>query len=143
MTNEQTRIADKKPEPAKDATMMAVERTLMAADRSMMAWVRTGLSLISFGFTLYKFLDVQRQQLQAMGKALPDISSPKIVGLLMIGIGILSLVMGTVEYLVTTNSYRNLYAIRRPRYSLLMSVIITTIGIILFLGILFRVSGIS
>lgn len=132
-----------KTEPVKDATMMAVERTLMAADRSMMAWLRTGLSLISFGFTIYKFLDSQSQQLVAMGKPHPEISSPKIVGLIMIGIGILSLIMGSVEYLVTSNTYRHQYNFSRPRYSLFMTVIILMVGIILFLGIFFRVRGIS
>jgi putative membrane protein len=127
----------------KDANDMAVERTMMAADRSMMAWVRTGLSLITFGFTIYKFLDIQRQQLIEAGKIVPPISGPKVFGLLMIGIGILSLLMGTVEYLATTRSYRMQSGIRRPMYSLYLSAIITIIGIILFMGIIFQFNGIS
>jgi putative membrane protein len=129
--------------PAKDSTDMAVERTIMAADRSLMAWVRTGLSLISFGFTIYKFLDIQDKQLQAMGKSLPDISSPKVVGLLMIGLGILSLVLGTVENLATIKSYRRQFDIKRARYALFISGIITLIGIVLFLGIVFKLNGLS
>ncbi len=78
-----------------------------------------------------------------MGKSLPAISSPKLVGLIMIGIGILSLVMGTVEYAATTNSYRHQYNFKRPRYSLYMTMIVLIVGIILFLGILFKVRGIS
>ena len=127
----------------KDSTDMAVERTLMAADRSLMAWVRTGLSLISFGFTIYKFLDIQSKQLQAMGKSLPGISSPKVVGLLMIGLGILSLVLGTIENLETLKSYRRQFNIRRARYALFISGVVTIIGIVLFLGILFKLKGIS
>jgi putative membrane protein len=115
----------------------------MAADRSLMAWVRTGLSLISFGFTIYKYLDIQGKQLQAMGKSPPPLSSPKIVGLIMIGLGILSLILGTLENLATVKNYRMQSRIRRPRYSLLISGIITTIGIVLFLGILFKMNGIS
>jgi putative membrane protein len=122
--------------PAKDSTDMAVERTIMAADRSLMAWVRTGLSLISFGFTIYKFLDIQDKQLQAMGKSLPDISSPKVVGLLMIG-------LGTVENLATIKSYRRQFDIKRARYALFISGIITLIGIVLFLGIVFKLNGLS
>ncbi len=122
---------------------MAVERTLMAADRSLMAWVRTGLSLISFGFTIYKFLDIQGKQLQAMGKSLPSISSPKVVGLLMIGLGILSLVLGTIENLETIKSYRRQFDIRRARYALFISGVVTFIGIVLFLGILFKLNGLS
>ena len=138
----QTEQSKVKSDPAKDSTDMAVERTVMAADRSLMAWVRTGLSLISFGFTIYKFLDAQRQQLEATGKALGGISSPKVVGLLMIALGILSLVFGTIENVATIRVYRRRYGINRPKYSLIITGIITLIGIILFIGITFKINGI-
>jgi putative membrane protein len=122
---------------------MAAERTVMAADRSLMAWVRTGLSLISFGFTIYKFLEYQREQLQALDRVIPSISSPKVIGLLMIGLGILSLVLGTIENISTIGFYRKQYNIKRPRYSLFIAGVITLIGIVLFLGIVFKLNGIS
>ena len=147
MKNEKTLPPDEltavKPDPAKDRTDMAVERTVMAADRSLMAWVRTGLSLIGFGFTIYKFLEYQRAELTAMGKVLPGLESPKVLGLLMIGIGILSLLLGTVENLATIKGLRRQYNIKRPRYSLFISWIITIVGIILFVGIIFKLKGIS
>ena len=145
MSNEKSKPeqAAKNSGQPKDANEMAVERTLMATDRSMMAWVRTGLALISFGFTIYKFLDIQRQQLIEAGKIVPAVSGPKVFGLLMIGIGILSLVMGTVEYLETIRSYRMQSRIRRSMYSLYLSAIITVIGIILFAGIIFQFNGIG
>ena len=147
MTNKKTlpptEIAGKKSDPAKDSTDMAVERTMMAADRSLMAWVRTGLSLISFGFTIYKFLEYQREQLLATGKTLAGFSSPKVIGLLMIGIGILSLILGTVENVVTIRGLRMRYDIKRPRYSLFISGIITILGTVLFIGIIFKLKGIS
>jgi putative membrane protein len=147
MQNEKTLINNEqegiKPNSDVSSNYMAVERTVMAADRSLMAWVRTGLSLISFGFTIYKFLEYQREQLQALDRVIPSISSPKVIGLLMIGLGILSLVLGTIENVSTIRFYRKQFDIRRPRYSLLISVIITTIGIVLFLGIAFQLNGIS
>jgi len=126
-----------------NSTEMAVERTLMAADRSLMAWVRTGLSLISFGFTIYKFLDYSRQQLETVGKELSGISSPKLVGLMLIGLGILSLVFGTMENLSTTKSLRGQYSVRRKRYALFMAVMVTLFGLIVFLGIVLHVKGIG
>ncbi|HWS01697.1 MAG TPA: DUF202 domain-containing protein [Prolixibacteraceae bacterium] len=133
----------KESDSANDSTMMAVERTMMAADRSMMAWLRTGLSLISFGFTIYKFLDIQNAQLKAMGKSLPDISSPKVVGLVMIGIGIISLVLGIIENVTTVRALQIRYKMKRPAYSLIVSVLIALIGVILFVGITFKLTGIS
>lgn len=122
---------------------MAVERTLMAADRSMMAWLRTGLSLISFGFTIYKFLDISRQQLITTGKDLHGISSPKVVGLFMIGMGILSLIFGILENISTVKGLKGSYDLRRKRYALWMAVMITLFGLIIFLGIIFHVRGIG
>ncbi len=147
MQNEKTLINNEqeaiKPIPTVDGNYMAVERTVMAADRSLMAWVRTGLSLISFGFTIYKFLEYQREQLQALDRVISTISSPKVIGLLMIGLGILCLVLGTIENISTIKFYRKQLDVKRPMYSLLISVIITIIGIVLFLGIVFKLNGIS
>jgi putative membrane protein len=146
MKNEETMStsepAVKKPDSQKDNTDMAVERTMMAADRSLMAWVRTGLSLISFGFTIYKFIEYQQQSLQAAGKEVVSFSSPKVFGLLMIGLGILSLIFGTIENLAIVKSYQKRYDINRPKYSLIISWIITVIGIVLFAGIIFKIKGI-
>lgn len=136
-------MANEKHDPAKDSTEMAVSRTVMAADRSLMAWVRTGLSLISFGFTIYKFLDYSREQLIASGKVLEGISSPKVVGLFMVGMGILSLIFGTIENISTVRVLRGRYNIRRKRYALTMAVMITLFGLIIFFGIIFKVQGLG
>lgn len=143
MTNEKTNPAGEKRDPAKDSTTMAVDRTVMAADRSLMAWVRTGLSLISFGFTIYKFLEYSREQLIASGKSLPGISSPKLVGLFMIGMGILCLIFGIIENYSTIQDLRGRYTVKRKRYALLMAGMVTVFGLIIFLGIIFSVKGIG
>jgi putative membrane protein len=139
-TNQET---EKKPPIAKDnLTYMAVERTVMGADRSQMAWVRTGLSLISFGFTIFKFLQYQSQQIAAEVKDI-GLSSPRITGLIMIAMGVLCLVFGIIEYLSIVKVYRKEYSIKRPAYSLYIAAIIAVIGILLFVGIIFRINGIG
>jgi putative membrane protein len=134
-------LAAEKPDPARDSTDMAVDRTVMAADRSLMAWVRTGLSLITFGFTIYKFLEYSREHLLASGEVPGSVSSPKVIGLFMIGVGILSLVLGTVENVTTIRGLRERHEFKHPRYALLMSAILTIFGIVLFLGILLQIKG--
>ena len=141
--NENIQLTSEKHDSAMDTTAMAVDRTVMAADRSLMAWVRTALSLISFGFTIYKFLDYSREQLIATGKDLRGISSPKIVGLYMIGMGILSLAFGILENINTIKGLRERYSVRRKRYALWMAAMVTLFGLIIFLGIIFQVSGIG
>jgi putative membrane protein len=129
--------------PLDERTAMAVERTVMAADRSLMAWVRTGLSLITFGFTVYKFLDQTREQLQASGVVLSSVSSPRIIGLFLIGVGIVSLVLGALEHGVTLRVLRRRYVVDRRPYALFMAVVLTLFGLVLFLGILFQFKGIG
>jgi len=129
----------KKPDPAKDTTDMAAERTIMAADRSLMAWVRTGLALIGFGFTIYKFLVYQQEQIQAVGKEIVSFSNPKVLGMVMIGLGFLSLLFGMLENMAITKNYRVRYDIRRPRYSLIIAGIISAIGILLLTAIIFKI----
>jgi putative membrane protein len=108
-----------------------------------MAWVRTGLSLISFGFTIYKFMDYSREQIMATGKAVSKISSPTVVGLIMVGMGICSLVFGILEHIYTIRELRYGFSIHRKRYALIMAVMVTMFGLFLFLGILFRFNGIG
>ncbi len=126
-----------------DSTDMAVQRTLMAADRSLMAWVRTGLSLISFGFTIYKFLDFSREQLVTAGTQLGPVSSPKVVGLFMVGMGILSLIFGTIENVTIVRKLRGQYTFTYARYSLIMAGILTIFGLVIFFGIILQLKGIG
>jgi putative membrane protein len=133
----------KKTGITKDNNYMAADRTLMAADRSLMAWIRTGLSLISFGFTIYKFLEYQYDPVVTAGNVLEGASGPRITGLIMIGMGILCLVLGTIEYLMIVRDYKKEFEIKRPSYSLFVAAAIAVLGIVLFAGIIFRINGIG
>lgn len=76
-------------------TRLAVERTRLAYDRTLMAWVRTATSLISFGFTIYKFF-----QFEVTSRPAPanSVLGPREFALVMIGIGLVSLALSTVEH---------------------------------------------
>lgn len=142
MPNEKSEVKTENRHTANDSTDMAVIRTVMAADRSMMAWLRTGLALISFGFTIYKFLEYSREQLIAEGRNVSQISSPKVIGLFLIGLGIISLLMGIIENEATIRNLKENHVFKRIRYSVIMSVIILVFGIVLFLAVVLRISGI-
>lgn len=143
MSNDKSATQTDKPDTANDSTQMAVERTLMAADRSLMAWVRTGLSLISFGFTIYKFLENSAAHLEASGKVLNVDSSPKTIGLFMIGMGLFSLIFGTIENTTIVNGLRKRHEFRHTSYARFMSWSLMVFGLVLFLGILLRLRGIA
>lgn len=126
-----------------DSTMLAVSRTVMAADRSLMAWVRTGLSMISFGFTIYKFLEYAREQAKASGKDLSGASSPELVGIFMVGMGVISLVFGIIENIQNVKLLTRQYNFRRTRYAIFIALILSIFGLFLLLTILIRITGVG
>jgi len=122
-------------ELAEDRTDLAVVRTVMAADRSLMAWIRTALSMISFGFTIYKLLE----SFQEKGLALPNVNSPKRVGLFLVGLGTVSLVMGTVQFWLTLKDLHRLQRVQIWRSAFIIALIMSVTGLFLFFGIISRI----
>jgi putative membrane protein len=116
-------------------TSLSIQRTVMAADRSLMAWVRTGLSMISFGFTIYKVLE----GFQESGSVHPDGLSPKNAGLVLIGLGSLSIITGTIEYWQRLSGFGGNQQIKRITPSFVMAMVWSALGIAAFFGIINRV----
>jgi putative membrane protein len=122
-------------ELSEERTSLAIDRTLMAADRSLMAWIRTALSMISFGFTIYKLL----QGFAASGNELANASSPRTMGLFLTGMGTLAMVIGTIEYWYRLQDLRRQRPLSLVRPSLVISVLMSLIGLFMFVAIIFRV----
>ena len=131
MTTQETESSN---ELTNDQTTLAAKRTLMAADRSLMAWIRTALSMISFGFTIYKLL----QAFQASGGVLRRPDSPRNIGLFLIGLGTVSLVLGTIEYWGTLREMLLLHHFRILRPTFVIALIMSVTGVILFVSIISR-----
>lgn len=120
---------------AQDRTDLAVSRTMMAADRSLMAWIRTALSMISFGFAVYKIL----QDFQESGAKLPAEQTPRNIGLFLIGLGTVSMVMGTIAYWQTFKELRLLQHFPVWRPSFVIALVMSGLGLFLFVGIVVKV----
>lgn len=120
---------------ANERTDLAIERTVMAAGRTLMGWVRTALSMISFGFTIYKFLEAAAHgsPVGAMGA-----HGPRRLGLFLIALGVISVLLGSVEYFQTV---RRLNALSVKKFqavniSLIVGIAIGLLGLFLFITIL-------
>ncbi len=119
-------------ELAQRRTDLATSRNLMAADRTLMAWVRTSLSLDSFGFTIYKVLVA----FQEGGGELPQGHTPRNIGLFLTGLGTFAMLMGTVEYWQTLKGLHEIKDFRLTRPSLIMALIMSVMGVFLFVSIM-------
>ncbi|PSH05582.1 MAG: hypothetical protein CXZ00_00065 [Acidobacteria bacterium] len=82
------------PPPMDVNTRLAFDRTRAAYDNTLMSWIRTATSLISFGFTIYKFFQIELDRVAQVKRLI----GPREFALFMVGIGMLSMLMGTFEY---------------------------------------------
>ncbi len=121
-----------------DATRLAVDRTRLAYERTLMAWVRTATSLISFGFTIYKFFEFLRQE--GAAERPPHWLGVRHFALLMIVIGLLALVIATIEHRKSMQALRAEYAEAKVPYSLaaIMAALIGALGILGLASVIFR-----
>jgi len=131
-------LAQKRTDLAVDRTHFAVERNLMAAERTLMAWIRTGLSMIGFGFTIYKVLQALREEGMQLA---PSVQGPRNIGLFLIALGILSAFMGSLEYLTLAKGLRKKYGVTFRKSPVVMSGLIFLLGLLLFIGVLFRLGS--
>ena len=114
---------------------LPVMNTLMAADRTLMSWTRTSLSLLSFGFTIFKILQGFQD---AEGKFVVRSDVPRDAGLFLTAMGTFAMVMGTLEYWQTLKVLDQQRIFGRPRAPLIMAMIMSISGVLLFVSILWK-----
>lgn len=107
-------------------TKLAIERTRAACDRTMMAWIRTGTSLISFGFAIFKFFELELPH----GAQVKHLVGTREFALIMVVVGMLSLLMGTIEY------RQNIQALKKLDPDIPRSLAGVLAGLIFLLGTL-------
>jgi putative membrane protein len=113
---------------------LAFERTMLAHERTLMAWIRTAVSMISFGFTIYKFF----QELSKTPEGQHQLFTPRIVGMIMILFGLLSLGLAQVQHQIAVKKLKQQYPATQRSVSSILSVLVLIFGLALFLGALWR-----
>lgn len=100
-----------------------------------MAWVRTATSLISFGFSVYKFFQIAEK-----GDAPGRLIGPREFAVIMIAIGIVSLLIGTVQHIASMRSMRHHYQGAEMPRSLAVFVggLVSVLGILALITVLLR-----
>lgn len=121
MTDQATRLG-----PQLDtATALAFERTRIAYERTMMAWIRTATSLITFGFSVYKFFQFEMKN----APAIPMLVGPRGFGLALIGIGLLSMLVGTLEHGRDLRGLRRQYVDMPKSMSSVVAIVVGALGL--------------
>jgi putative membrane protein len=115
-------------------TRLAVDRTRLAYERTLMAWVRTAVSLITFGFTIYKFFQLERGDFRHDNHLI----SASDFAVLMIAIGLLSLLMATLEHRRNLQALRAQYPGIPPSLARVFAALISILGILALVGVIFR-----
>ena len=121
---------------ASTATKLAVERTRLAHERTLMAWTRTATSLISFGFTVYKFFQYLSESQEVRPRSA---IGPRELALLMIGIGIMAVVLATIEHRRSMVALRTEYGALIPNsLATIVAALVGALGAVLLVAVLFR-----
>jgi inner membrane protein YidH len=123
-------------EKAADASTLAVNRTRLAYDRTLLAWVRTATSLITFGFTIYKFF--QFESARADHPRPERLIGPTQYALLMIVIGIVALVLATLEHRRDLRALRAQFPGEHRTLAGILAALVSLLGLVALFAVLFR-----
>ena len=118
------------------STKFSLKRTRLSYERTLMSWIRTAISLISFGFTIYKFFDYMREQ--GGGRQGERLLGPREFALIMIGLGLVSLLFATLQHWRSLKALRVEYVDVPYSEALLLAILISAMGILAFLAVVFR-----
>ena len=118
------------------ATKLALDRTRLAEERTVLAWVRTAASLITFGFAIYSFFAIPN----GAGYTHATHLGPRIFALTLIGIGLLSLLLASVQRERAESAMIAFYPGRsRVSMGAVVAGLVACLGILALLLVLLRV----
>lgn len=133
MSEHRTRMSEHRTGLSEERTDLALERTMLSYERTLMSWIRTSMSMITFGFTIYKAFEEGLG-----GRPSNSILTPRIVGMIMISMGLLALLLAQIQHRTAVKKLKKLYPEVEKSLSSVLSILILIFGLVLFLGALLR-----
>jgi putative membrane protein len=113
-------------------TKLAVDRTHLAYDRTMLSWIRTATALITFGFSIHQFFRIARKgTVERTG-----FIGPHEFGMLMIVIGLLALLLATLEHRSAIHALQTQYPETKPYAHIHRSLAVVLAALVSVLGLL-------
>ena len=120
--------------PLDTSTELAFERTRNSYESTMMSWIRTSTSLITFGFSIYKFFQIEAPNNPQQNRLI----GPREFALMLVGIGLISLVLATLEHRQNIRALGAQYAGKRRSLAVLVAALISILGVLALLAMIFR-----
>lgn len=122
--------------PAKidTATKLAYQRTRLAQDNAVLAWIRTATSLITFGFAVYKFFQIELKGSDRTAQLI----GPRGFGLTMISLGLLSILLGTLEHRRAMKELRAQYPDLPRSTAGMLAALMAGLGIVALFVVIYR-----
>jgi putative membrane protein len=116
------------------STELEFARTRNSFEQTLMSWIRTATSLITFGFSIYKFFQIEAPTAgQHAG-----LIGPRAFALMLVSIGLASLPLAVLEYRQSIRMLEMQYASKRRSLAVLVAGLISTLGFIALLAMIFR-----
>jgi len=100
----------------------------------MLSWVRTATSLITFGFSIYKFFQMEGPQ----GGRPNRLIGPREFALMLVSIGLISLVLATLEHRQNIRALGAQFAGKRRSLAVLVAALISILGLLALVAMIFR-----
>jgi putative membrane protein len=120
--------------PPDTATRLAFENILLAQERTQLAWVQSSLAFISFGFSIAKAFQILHETREEHAPLL----GARSVGILMVAIGLVSLVLATVQHRRAVRMIRQQCPGLPASHASILAVLLAGLGILALCGAILR-----
>ncbi|MEH7115632.1 DUF202 domain-containing protein [Neobacillus niacini] len=97
----------------------------LANERTYLAWIRTAIAIIGVGFLVTNLHFSMKESLSSVGDLLANM-----IGIASVGIGIITIIMATVVYLIKINTINNQTYTASKKYIITLSVLIIVIALL-------------
>ncbi len=97
----------------------------LANERTFLAWIRTAIAIIGVGFLVTNLHFTMEESLSPVGDLLANM-----IGIASVGIGIITIIMATVVYLIKINTINNQTYTASKKYIITLSILIIVIALL-------------
>ena len=126
---------DAKKNKGNEELVLAQERTFLSYERTLMSWIRTATSLITLGFAIYKYFQFWNES--EPDKHAPTLFGARHFGLIMIGIGVMTLVIATFQHRAQLRELKVRYSHTPFSLAFLLATAISIVGVLAFIAACF------